>query len=103
MTRKEILDAAEQCVCGGREQDHGKSEDNFKMIAAIWKSYKGVDFTPVDVAMMMVLLKIARAANNPKHIDNYIDIAGYAACAGEVAWNIPGHEVGENGEEKFCV
>ena len=32
----------------------------------------------------MELLKVARANENPSHADNYIDIAGYAACAGEI-------------------
>ena len=34
-----------------------------------------------DVAMMMILLKVARAAVPGIHLDNYVDIAGYAACA----------------------
>lgn len=28
MTREEILAAAKQCVCGGRETDYGTPEDN---------------------------------------------------------------------------
>ena len=35
-----------------------------------------------DVAMMMVLLKVARTFRGTK-ADTYIDIAGYAACAAE--------------------
>ena len=40
--------------------------------------------TPKDVAVMMGLLKVARIAtgSNP---DSFVDLAGYAACAGEVA------------------
>jgi hypothetical protein len=34
---------------------------------------------------MMVLLKAARAKSNPQHVDNYVDAAGYAACAAECA------------------
>ena len=33
--------------------------------------------------MMMALLKVARAAAGIK-ADNYVDLAGYAACAGEI-------------------
>ena len=33
-----------------------------------------------DVANMMILLKLARAKQNPDHLDNFVDIAGYAAC-----------------------
>jgi hypothetical protein len=34
---------------------------------------------------MLALLKVARIRSNPKHADNWIDIAGYAACGGEIA------------------
>jgi hypothetical protein len=33
----------------------------------------------------MALVKIARLANSPDHMDSWIDIAGYAACGGEIA------------------
>lgn len=37
-----------------------------------------------DVATMMGLLKVARIATGYKD-DNFVDLAGYAACAGEIA------------------
>jgi len=37
-----------------------------------------------DVANMMILFKVARNSANSKD-DNWIDIAGYAACGGEVS------------------
>ena len=37
-----------------------------------------------DVATMMGLLKVARIATGYKE-DNFVDLAGYAACAGEIA------------------
>ena len=82
-TRESILDAAKRCVCGDREQDYGSPEDNFAVIAALWTAYTGTDITPKDVAMMMALLKIARAKAGSKP-DTYIDLAGYAACGGEL-------------------
>jgi len=42
-------------------------------------------FRPTDVAQMMVLMKIARLENSPTHMDSWIDVAGYAACGGELA------------------
>lgn len=84
-TRQRVLKEAERCVCGGREQDYGKAEDSFKRIAEFWTTYKGVDFSAVDVAVMMALLKIARLAYDPQHMDNWVDLAGYAACGGEIA------------------
>ena len=32
-----------------------------------------------DVAAMMMLVKVARFANDPSHRDNLVDICGYAA------------------------
>lgn len=91
-TRKTILDAAENCVCQDRQDTHGRPEDSFGAIADLWTAYLGTgqEIDPVDVANMMILLKIGRAKANPKHQDNWVDIAGYAACAGEIAAEIYG-------------
>ncbi len=93
-TRKTILDAAEKCVCRDRQDTHGRPEDSFGAIADLWTAYLGTgrEIDPVDVANMMVLLKIARAKGNPKHQDNWVDMAGYAACAGEIAADVYGND-----------
>lgn len=84
--RAEILDKAKKCVCGERENDYGTPEDNFKQIAALWDAYLGYHVTPTDVAVMMALLKIARIkSGNGGTMDCFIDLAGYAACGGEIA------------------
>ncbi len=38
---------------------------------------------PHDVAVLVLLLKVARLINSPEHMDNWTDIAGYAACGWE--------------------
>lgn len=93
-TRKTILDAAEKCVCHDRQDTHGRPEDSFGAIAELWTAYLGTgqEIGPVDVANMMVLLKIGRAKENPKHTDNWADMAGYAACAGEIAAEVYGDD-----------
>ena len=83
MKRAEILDAAKACVCGEREQDYGTPEDSFGLIGQLWTVYMGTLFTAKDVAMMLALLKVARIHNGDK-MDSFIDLAGYAACAGEI-------------------
>jgi hypothetical protein len=89
MDRKQILAEAEQCICRDRQDSYGKPEDNFRYIAEFWNIYLGdrVDtkLDAEDVAMMMCLLKIARIATGEPKADNYIDLAGYSACAGEIA------------------
>lgn len=88
MTRLDTLKAAAECVCGSREEDYGSPEDNFAVIAALWTAYTGTDIKPKDVAMMMALLKIARAKAGSKP-DTYIDLAGYAACGAEISAREP--------------
>ncbi len=85
MNRADILDTASDYVTRDRAADHGDLEDNFAQIANLWTVYLAHPVTPVDVGAMMALLKIARAKSNPAHMDNYIDAAGYMACAGEIA------------------
>ena len=84
MKRKEILDRALACVCGDREQDYGSPENNFRTIADMWSAFIGIEITPTEVAAMMALLKIARVASGHSKADNWIDLAGYAACGGEL-------------------
>lgn len=83
MKRSEILEATRCCVCGEREQDYGTPEDSFGLIGQLWTAYMGTLFTSKDVAMMMALLKVARIKAGDK-ADSFIDLAGYAACAGEI-------------------
>ena len=82
--RAEILHEAEKCICGQREQDYGSPEDNFSIIAGLWTKYTGTEITALDVAMMMCLLKIARIKNGGGTGDSFVDLAGYAACGGEI-------------------
>ena len=85
--RAEILDKAKFCVCGQREHDYGKPENNFGVIADLWSAYTGTEFTAKDVTMMMALLKIARIASGTATEDSFVDLAGYAACGGEIVAN----------------
>jgi len=85
-TRSDILDEAKRCVCGHRETEYGSPEDNFQIIADLWTAYKGERFTPIDVSMMMALLKIARVKSGTATTDSFVDLAGYAACGGEIAF-----------------
>ena len=87
MDRVSCLRNAESIVCSDRDQQYGDPENNFAQIANMWTSYLGVEIVPEDVAMMMIMLKIARAKTGSYKEDNYIDIAGYAACAAEIATN----------------
>lgn len=81
--RSAVLGSAMEAVLNDRQTNYGTPESNFGLIADLWTAYKRVDFTPDDVAAMQILLKLARH-KNAKHLDNAVDIAGYAACMAEV-------------------
>ncbi len=88
-TRADILDKAKTIVTGQREQTYGGPEKSFQTIADLWNAYLSrdsfiVQLTPADVAAMMVLMKVARLSASPDHEDSWVDIAGYAACGGEI-------------------
>lgn len=83
MTRKECLESAAKAVLTDRAREYGHPEDSFALIAALWSRYTGCDISTADVAAMMILLKLARVEGNPRHMDSWVDIAGYAACGAE--------------------
>ena len=80
----QMLTSAKDLLSDNSEHEHGDFAENAETIAKMWSAYKGTEFTPHDVPMMMALLKIARAKNNPKKVDNYRDGCGYIALASEV-------------------
>ena len=73
-----ILTKAEELINGQRAKDYGDARENHQRIADLWNAYAGTDFIPDDVAVMMILLKIARLMENGYHEDTVTDIAGYA-------------------------
>lgn len=95
MKRDEILSTAARCVCTDREESYGDPAVNFEAVAQMWAVYlkarcvspgADVDIRPEDVAAMMCLLKIGRVATGDCKMDNWVDIAGYAALGGEIDW-----------------
>lgn len=81
---KSILKTASEIISGERNDQYGSPEESFSTIARLWNVYlnncrNGRDFiTKTDVAMMMILLKVARTNGEPTK-DSLVDIAGYAA------------------------
>lgn len=80
-----VLRNAELAVTKDRNSQYGEPEDNFGNIAKMWSGYLNVEIAPEDVANMMIMLKIARTRVSPEVGDHWVDIAGYAACGGEIA------------------
>lgn len=84
MNRVECLEAAREAVAA-RGAHYGKPENNFRAVAGLWSTLFGVKVEPHQVALAMILLKVARANYDPLHADSFVDAAGYAACGIEVA------------------
>lgn len=76
-------------VSGDRAKQHGNKVENHQNIAALWNAYLGwalvEPITAQNVAMMMALVKVARTKLGSHNLDDYIDLAGYAGVAGEIA------------------
>ena len=78
-----LLDEAKQTITGERQDQYGAPEDSFPRIAAYWMIYLGTFVSPLDVAHLMALMKLARAQGQGFRRDNYVDLAGYAAIAAD--------------------
>jgi len=104
-TAAEICADAVALVGGDRQVTHGDKTINFQNTADIWNAIiraksrrSGWPMTPndavwldaLDVANMLEAFKIARRYSGSHNIDDYVDGAGYAGCAGEIASREPG-------------
>lgn len=92
MKKKAILEKASEIICGEREKDYGDSNSSLDNIAVAWSAYLSaytgneIEIEASDVACMMVMLKCIRQCHGEGKMDNFIDMAGYAAIGGE-AWS----------------
>jgi hypothetical protein len=85
MKTLQILQQAEKLVNGDRDKTHGEKLTNHKNIALLWSAYLEMQITPKDVAILMVLLKLARTKAGEHNLDDYVDACGYSAIAGELS------------------
>lgn len=90
MNATDICARAAELVGGHRDRQHGAKRQNFANIAALWNAWLAIRIDPAepldahDVGVMMALLKAARTQSGEPNVDDYVDGAGYLACAGEV-------------------
>jgi hypothetical protein len=88
-----VLQEAQRIIYGDREQTYGSPSKNLETIAQMWNAYTGAlnkdthQLNAQDVAVMMVLLKIARLANQPDHRDSLVDGVGYFALVDRIINN----------------
>lgn len=88
--RVKVLREAADLIDGDRNVSYGTPTQNFTNIAEMWttrlrhKLKDGTELDAVDVADLMILLKVARNIAQVKR-DSYVDVAGYAGCGWEAA------------------
>lgn len=91
-TASEIAARASTITGGDRAASHGDKYENHRKIADVWNGIlvcadkpTKEPLTAMDVATLMEGLKIARRYCGDFNIDDFVDGAGYAAVAGEIA------------------
>lgn len=88
--QESILSIASRVTSGERRRDYDRATPNHERIAGAWNWYVKARKDPdaalsaLDVAQMMILLKLARSCFTPTK-DSYVDIAGYAKCASQIS------------------
>ncbi len=88
MKTKEILSEAVRLSGTDRQKDYGDKIENHDNIARLWSAYLDVKIESHDVALMMVLLKMARTKLGAVSKDTYIDMSAYSAIAGEIKFGV---------------
>lgn len=92
----EILKSAHDAVGGARAQTHGDKGLNFETTATLHNAFDAAEarvrqagrpgITDAErFALRMVLAKMSRILSGDHNLDDYVDMAGYAGCAGELA------------------
>ncbi|QOP65919.1 hypothetical protein SEA_STLSCUM_56 [Mycobacterium phage STLscum] len=79
-----ILEEAQRLIHGPRNKNYGHPRENFDDIAELFSAYLERPITDLDVANLMILVKVARVKGTGYHRDSYTDIAGYAGCAARI-------------------
>ena len=83
MKTHQFLNRASVLVGGQRHKDYGDKTTNHQNIAGLWSTFLGHKITAQQAAICMMLVKVARLKHKRTE-DCYIDMAGYAAIAGEI-------------------
>ena len=82
---KDILtDAAD--IIAERSKTHGHYDLTMLRTAKLWTDFLEREIDPMDVAICMALVKVARIMEaRGTHDDNFLDAVSYMAIAGELA------------------
>ena len=86
LNKATFINAALELITKDRNETHGEAFDQLVATANLWNTYMDTDiFDAEQVAVCMVLMKISRSCHGKYNPDDFIDMIGYAAIAGEAA------------------
>lgn len=83
--RGDILREAAGLVEGDRNDTYGPPTEGMAHAASIFTAWTGKEFTGYEVVQVLMAIKMARIAANPRFADNAVDLAGYGGILYECA------------------
>ena len=78
-----LTDAAD--IIDERSRTHGHYDLTMLRTAKLWTDFLEREIDPMDVAICMALVKLARVMETRNVHDNFLDAVAYFAIAGELA------------------
>lgn len=84
---KVLLAAASHLEDRAVTYDNDQGERSIPLVIELFNKIRGKDLTPADGWLIQVLLKIVRANQGDFKLDNFEDLAAYAALWGEESAN----------------
>ena len=83
-TAKRLLtDAAD--IIDERARTHGHYDLTMLRTSKLWSDFLEREIDPMDIAICMALVKLARIMETRNEHDNFLDAVAYFAIAGELA------------------
>jgi hypothetical protein len=86
---KDLLTSAADII-DERSRTHGHYDLTMLRTAKLWTDFLEREIDPMDVAICMALVKLARIMETRNVHDNFLDAVAYFAISGELAvkdWN----------------
>ena len=83
MIARDILLNATDTI-SDRGLSYGHPADNLQHTAMLVSAYLQTPIHDYQIAGIMVLVKLARTNQSAQHLDNWIDMASYAALGGQL-------------------
>lgn len=92
LARASILDEAKQLITGDRNNTYGPPTQDFQRTAEVLNALgyarilandQIVDIVQSDIAIIVAAVKLSRLMHSRGKRDNWVDLAGYAACGYE--------------------